>query len=144
MQLHELRPSPRQQRKRVGRGIGSGLGKTAGRGHKGQGARSGGGKGPGFEGGQTPLQRRLPKRGFKNPFRKEYAEVNVQDLNRFPAKTVVTPELLVESGLVKNMKDGIKILGMGELDRDLTVQAHKFTGGARDKIEAAGGKVEVI
>jgi large subunit ribosomal protein L15 len=144
LQLHELRPSPRQQRKRVGRGIGSGLGKTAGRGHKGQGARSGGGKGPGFEGGQTPLQRRLPKRGFKNPFRKEYAEVNVQDLNRFPAKTVVTPELLVESGLVKNMKDGIKILGMGELDRDLTVQAHKFTGGARDKIEAAGGKVEVI
>lgn len=146
MQLHELRPSPgnKRNRRRVGRGIGSGLGKTSGRGHKGQGARSGGGKGPGFEGGQTPLQRRLPKRGFKNPFRKEYAEVNVRDLNRFAAKTVVTPKLLFESGLVKDMKDGVKILGMGDLDRDLTVQAHKFTGGAREKIEAAGGKVEVI
>lgn len=146
MQLHELRPSPgnKRNRRRVGRGIGSGLGKTSGRGHKGQGARSGGGKGPGFEGGQTPLQRRLPKRGFKNPFRKEYAEVNVRDLNRFAAKTVITPKLLIESGLVKDMKDGVKILGMGDLDRVLTVQAHKFTGGAREKIEAAGGKVEVI
>lgn len=146
MQLHELRPSPgnKRNRRRVGRGIGSGLGKTSGRGHKGQGSRSGGGKGPGFEGGQTPLQRRLPKRGFKNPFRKEYAEVNVRDLNRFAAKTVITPKLLIESGLVKDMKDGVKILGMGDLDRVLTVQAHKFTGGAREKIEAAGGKVEVI
>jgi large subunit ribosomal protein L15 len=146
LQLHELRPSPgnKRNRRRVGRGIGSGLGKTSGRGHKGQGSRSGGGKGPGFEGGQTPLQRRLPKRGFKNPFRKEYAEVNVRDLNRFAAKTVITPKLLIESGLVKDMKDGVKILGMGDLDRVLTVQAHKFTGGAREKIEAAGGKVEVI
>ncbi|MGI6036806.1 MAG: 50S ribosomal protein L15 [Limnochordia bacterium] len=146
MQLHDLRPNPgsAHRRRRVGRGIGSGHGKTSGRGHGGLGSRSGGGKGPGFEGGQTPLQRRLPKRGFKNPMQKEYAEVNIRDLNRFPSDTVVSLELMLESGLVKKVKDGVKILGDGELNQSLTVQAHKFTEGARKKIEAAGGKVEVI
>jgi len=122
----------------------SGWGKTSGRGHKGQGQRSGGGKGPYFEGGQMPLVRRLPKRGFNNVLRKEYAEVKLEDLNRFAAGTVVTPELLVESGLVKNAFDGIKILGNGELRQALTVKAHRFTNSAAAKIEQAGGKVEVI
>ncbi len=146
MKLHELRPAPgaRRPKRRVGRGIGSGLGKTSGRGHKGQGARSGGTKGPGFEGGQTPLQRRLPKRGFKNaPFKQEYAEVNVGALNRFDPQAVVTPDTLRAAGLVKENLP-IKILGDGDLDRALTVQAHKFSKSAVAKIEAAGGKVEVI
>jgi large subunit ribosomal protein L15 len=146
MKLHELKPAPgsRHTRKRVGRGIGSGTGKTAGKGHKGQNARSGGGVRPGFEGGQNPLYRRLPKRGFNNPNRVEYAVVNLDTLNRFEADTVVTPELLVLSGTVKNPKDGIKILGNGELTVKLTVQANKFSQSAVEKIEAAGGKTEVI
>lgn len=148
MKLHELKPAKGaiQAKKRIGRGIGSGTGKTSGRGHKGQNARSGGGVRPGFEGGQMPLFRRLPKRGFTNIFAKQYAEVNVNDLNRFEKDTVVTPELLIEQGLVKKAKakDGIKILGSGELEKALTVQAQKFTKGAEEKINAAGGKVEVI
>ncbi|EKP94866.1 50S ribosomal protein L15 [Thermaerobacter subterraneus] len=145
--LHELRPAPgaRRRPKRVGRGIGSGHGKTAGRGTKGQKARSGGAKGPGFEGGQMPLQRRIPKRGFTNaPFKKEYAVVNVETLNRFEPGTEVTPELLQERGIVKDARDGIKILGDGELKVALTVRAHKFSASARAKIEQAGGRAEVI
>ncbi len=147
MKLHELKPAEGSKfvRKRVGRGIGSGLGKTSGRGHKGQKARSGGGVRPGFEGGQNPLYRRLPKRGFNNDrFRTEYAIVNLEQLNGFAAGTEVTPELLVERGLVKNVKDGVKILGDGELKVALTVKAHKFSQSAVAKIEAAGGKSEVI
>lgn len=146
MRIHELKPAEgsNRKRKRVGRGIGSGLGKTSGRGHKGQGARSGGGKGPYFEGGQTPLVRRLPKRGFTNVFQKDYTEVKLNDLNRFAPGTVVTPELLIESRLVNKVKDGIKILGNGEISQALTVQAHSFTKSAAAKIEKAGGKVEVI
>jgi len=145
MKLHELKPAPgsRHSRKRLGRGIGSGLGKTSGRGHKGQWARSGGGVRPGFEGGQNPLYRRLPKRGFTNIHRKEYAVVNVQELNRFEAGTEVTPELLLETGIVKNPRDGIKILGEGDLGVNLTVKAHKFSQSAVEKIQAAGGKTEV-
>jgi len=146
MKLHELTPAPgsRHSRKRLGRGPGSGLGKTSGRGHKGQWARSGGGVRPGFEGGQNPLYRRLPKRGFTNIHRKEYAVVNVQELNRFEAGTEVTPELLLETGIVKNPRDGIKILGEGDLGVNLTVKAHKFSQSAVEKIQAAGGKTEVI
>jgi len=146
MKLHELKPAEgsRKERNRVGRGIGSGNGKTAGRGHKGQNARSGGGVRPGFEGGQNPLYRRLPKRGFTNPTRKEYAVVNLDTLNRFEAGTEVTPELLIETGVVKNARDGIKILGNGELNVKLNVQANKFSQTAVEKIEAAGGKTEVI
>ena len=146
MKLHELSPAPgsKKERKRVGRGIGSGNGKTAGRGHKGQNARSGGGVRLGFEGGQNPLYRRLPKRGFNNRFRIEYAIVNVEDLNKFSAGTEVTPELLRESGLVKQMKDGIKVLGNGDLTVALTVKANKFSQSAIEKIQAAGGKTEVI
>jgi len=146
VRLHELKPAEgsRHKRKRVGRGMASGWGKTSGRGHKGQGQRSGGGKGPYFEGGQTPLVRQLPKRGFNNPTRKVYAEVKLEDLNRFAPGTVVTPELLLESGLVKKVYDGIKILGNGEINQALTVQAHRFTNSAAAKIEQAGGKVEVI
>ena len=146
MKLHELKPAPGSNKapKRVGRGIGSGHGKTAGRGHKGQNARSGGGVGLGFEGGQMPLYRRLPKRGFNNPNRKEYAIVNLETLNRFEEGTVVTPELLKERGVVKNLKDGLKILGRGELNVKLTVKAHKFSQSALSKIEAAGGQTEVI
>ena len=146
MRIHELQPAEnsRTARKRVGRGIGSGLGKTSGRGQKGQRSRSGGGKGPYFEGGQMPLVRRLPKRGFTNIFQKEYAEVNVGDLNRFAPGTVVTPQLLLESGLVKKVKDGIKVLGSGEIKHALTVQAHGFTKSAAAKIQEAGGQVEVI
>lgn len=144
MKLHELKPAPgsRKRKKRVGRGTSSGHGKTATRGTKGQWARST--VRPGFEGGQMPLYRRLPKRGFTNPLRKEYAIVNVEALNRFPEGTVVTPELLVAEKLVKNAKDGIKILGDGELKVKLTVQAHKFSRSAIEKIEAAGGKAEVV
>lgn len=149
MKLNDLRPNAgggSRPRKRVGRGMGSGRGKTSGKGHKGQNARSGGGVRPGFEGGQTPLFRRLPKRGFTNIFAKEYGTINVQDLNRFPEDTVVTPELLFSQGIVKKSKakNGIKILGDGEIDIKLTVQAQKFSKTAAEKIEAAGGKVEVI
>ncbi|GIO88326.1 50S ribosomal protein L15 [Paenibacillus faecis] len=146
MKLHELSPAPgsRQERKRVGRGTGSGMGKTSTRGHKGQNARSGGGVRPGFEGGQNPLYRRLPKRGFTNPTRKEYAIVNIEELNSFAAGTEVTPELLFEQGIVKNAKSGIKVLGNGEVTVKLTVKANKFSQSAVEKIEAAGGKTEVI
>lgn len=146
MKLNELCPAPgsRQKRNRVGRGIATGNGKTSGRGHKGQNSRSGGGVRPGFEGGQNPLYLRLPKRGFVNPTRKEYAIVNVADLNRFEVDTEITPELLMEQGIVNNVMSGIKILGNGELSIKLTVKAHKFSKSAVEKIEAAGGKSEVI
>ncbi|GAB1159545.1 MULTISPECIES: 50S ribosomal protein L15 [Paenibacillus] len=146
MKLHELSPAPgsRKERKRVGRGPSSGTGKTSGRGHKGQNARSGGGVRPGFEGGQNPLYRRLPKRGFVNPTRKEYAVVNIEDLNSFAAGTEVTPEFLMTNGVVKNAKSGIKILGNGEVTVKLTVKANKFSQSAVEKIEAAGGTTEVI
>ncbi|WP_127532412.1 50S ribosomal protein L15 [Paenibacillus kobensis] len=146
MKLHELQPAEgsRKERKRVGRGIGSGNGKTAARGHKGQNARSGGGVRPGFEGGQNPLYRRLPKRGFNNPFRKEYAIVNIEELNSFAAGTEVTPEFLLEKGIVKNPQSGIKVLGNGEIKVQLTVKANKFSQSAVEKIQAAGGKTEVI
>lgn len=146
MKLHELTPAPgsRHPRKRIGRGIGSGTGKTAGRGHKGQNARSGGGVRPGFEGGQNPLYRRLPKRGFTNRTHKEYAIVNIEELNSFTAGSEVTPEVLMESGIVKSPKSGIKILGNGEVTVQLTVKANKFSQSAVEKITAAGGKTEVI
>ena len=146
MKLEELKspPGANKRTKRVGRGTGSGHGKTSTPGHKGQKARSGGGVRPGFEGGQMPLQRRLPKRGFTNIFKKEYAIVNVQDLNVFLDDTVVTPELLQESGLVKNFKDGIKILGNGDLEKRLVVKTNKISQQAQEKIAAKGGKVEVI
>ncbi len=143
MRLHELKPQDgsRHTRKRVGRGHGSGNGKTSGRGHKGQNSRSGGGVRPGFEGGQTPLFQRLPKRGFKNFNRKEFAIINLDDLNRFEDGTNVTPELLAEMKIIKDQKHGIKILGNGELEKKITVSAHKFSASAKVKIEAAGGKV---
>lgn len=146
MKLHELKPAEGSThvRNRVGRGPGSGNGKTAGKGHKGQKARSGGGVRPGFEGGQNPLYRRLPKRGFTNINRKEYAIVNLDELNRFAEGTEVTPEALMESGVVKNAKDGIKILGNGEIKVKLTVKANKFSQTAVEKIAAIGGKTEVI
>ena len=147
MKLHELSPNPGsvKTRKRVGRGAGSGLGKTSGKGHKGQNARSGGGVRVGFEGGQLPLFRRLSKRGFNNyEFRTVYATVNVSDLNRFEDGTTVTPELLIETGLVKKELDGIKVLGNGELTKKLTVKANKFSDSAKTKIENIGGKTEVI
>lgn len=147
MKLHELHPAEGSRSKpvRKGRGTGSGLGKTAGRGHKGQKARAGGGKGPYFEGGQTPLQRRLPKRGFTNIFKKEYVEINLVQLeDRFEAGAVITPEILVESGLVKNVRDGIRILGNGELTKSFTIRAQGFSKSAVEKITAAGGQVEVI
>ena len=145
MKLHELKPAEgsRHTRKRVGRGHGTGNGKTAGRGHKGQKARSGGGVRPGFEGGQNPVFRRLPKRGFTNINRKEYAVVNLYELNRFEDGSEVTPQSLIDSGLVKNRKDGIKILGDGDLNVKLTIKADKFSQSAVEKIEAAGGKIEV-
>ncbi|WP_227764145.1 50S ribosomal protein L15 [Zhaonella formicivorans] len=146
MKLHELKPAEgsRKAPTRVGRGIGSGLGKTSGRGHKGQKARSGGGVRPGFEGGQMPLHRRLPKRGFTNIFKKEIVNINVDVLNRFDNGTVVTPELLKEQGIIKSVKDGLKILGEGNVEKALTVKAHGFSKAAVEKIEAAGGKAEVI
>ncbi|MFC0274155.1 50S ribosomal protein L15 [Metabacillus herbersteinensis] len=146
MKLHELKPAEgsRKTRNRVGRGIGSGNGKTAGRGTKGQNSRSGGGVRPGFEGGQTPLFQRLPKRGFTNVNRKDYAVVNLERLNSFDAGTEVTPELLLETGVVSNVKSGIKILGNGQLEKKLTVKANKFSASAKEAIEAAGGSVEVI
>lgn len=147
MKLHELQYSEgaRKNRKRIGRGQGSGTGKTAGKGHKGQNARSGGGVRLGFEGGQTPLARRLPKRGFTNFTRKEYATLNVELLERFENGTVVTPELLIENKIVrKELNAGIKVLGNGELTKKLTVKAHKFSKSAQELIEKAGGSVEVI
>ena len=133
-----------KDRKRVARGQGSGLGKTAGRGHKGQRSRSGGRGKRGFEGGQMPLQRRLPKFGFNNIFRKTFAEVNLRDLERFEAGSVVDPELLVKSGVIKKVHDGVKILGHGELTKALTIKAHKVSNSAKEKIEQLGGKIEVI
>ena len=148
MKLHELQPAEgsKQTPRRVGRGIGSGLGKTSGKGHKGQKARSGGGKGPYFEGGQTPLQRRMPKRGFSNArFKVEYTEVNVGLLDRFDADAVITPEFLIEQGLVKQVKNGgVKILGNGEVTKAFKVQTNAISQAAQAKIEAAGGSVEVI
>ena len=146
MKLHELQPAVGSTTapKRLGRGVGSGLGKTSGKGHKGAKARSGGGKRPGFEGGQMPLYRRLPKRGFKNTFAKKYAEVNVEQLNCFDNGAVVDPAALIEAGILKNVLDGVRVLGNGELTKSLTVQAQGFTKSAQQKIEAAGGKAEVI
>ena len=146
MKLHELSPEPgsRKARTRRGRGLGSGIGKTSGRGQKGQNSRSGGGVRTGFEGGQMPLYRRLPKRGFKNVFAKEYAEVNVSSLNRFEDGAVVDPVALIEEGILKNVLDGVRILGNGELTKKLTVKANGFTKSAEEKIKAAGGEVEVI
>ena len=148
MKLHELQPAAgsKKTRTRVGRGLGSGLGKTSGRGQKGQNSRSGGGVRSGFEGGQMPLYRRLPKRGFNNSvFDKQYAEVNVAQLNRFEDGATVDPVALIEAGILKNVRDGIRILGNGTLEtKNLTVIANGFTKAAEEKITAAGGKVEVI
>ena len=146
MKIHELTPAldSNKASKRGGRGHGSGNGKTAGKGHKGQNARSGGGVRIGFEGGQMPLARRIPKRGFNNIFATKYAIVNVSDLNKFKEGTVVDTELLVASGLVKKVNDGVKILGNGELTVNLTVKAAKFSQSAIEKIEKAGGKAEVM
>ena len=146
MRLEELKPAKgaTKKAKRVGRGFGSGHGKTSTKGHKGQKARSGGVKPAGFEGGQMPLQRRIPKRGFTNKFRKEYAVVNLRDLEKMAGPDPITPEALKQKGLIKDMKAGVKVLGMGELKTKLTVRAHKFSKSALDKIQAAGGKVEVI
>ena len=147
MRLHDLRPAPgaTHRRKRVGRGIGSGMGKTATRGHKGQKARAGATPRLGFEGGQTPLHRRLPQRaGFRNVNRKEYAIVNLDDLDRFEAGTEITPDLLIGTGVIKREKDGIKVLGYGEVTKALTVRAHKFSKTAMQKLTAAGGTAEVL
>jgi large subunit ribosomal protein L15 len=147
MKLSELKPAPgsRHAKKRLGRGVGSGLGKTSGKGHKGQKARSGGGKGPYFEGGQTPLQRRMPKRGFTNIFKKQYAVINLEMLEtKFEADASVTPMILKEQGLVKNLRDGVRILGRGEITKAIHVQAQGFSKTAEEKIKAAGGTTEVI
>lgn len=142
MRLHQVHPNEKMKtRKRVGRGPGSGLGKTSGRGQKGQNSRSGGGVRPGFEGGQTTLARRLPKRGFTNINHKEYTIVNVETLNRFEDGTKVTPQLLKESGVIKKYNDGVKILGRGELEKKLEVSAAKFSKSAREAIEKAGGTI---
>ena len=147
MKLHELKPNDgaTKAKKRLGRGTSSGTGKTSGKGHKGQNARSGGGVRPGFEGGQLPLFRRLPKRGFSNAmFKKEYATINVSDLNKFEDGAVVTPELLKEMGLLKKQLAGVKVLGNGNLDKKITVKANNFSKSAVEKIENKGGKAEVI
>lgn len=146
MQLNELSPAPgsRKLRFRVGRGLGSGNGKTSGKGQKGQKSRAGGGVRTGFEGGQMPLYRRLPKRGFKNIFANVYAEVNVESLNRFEDGAVVDAVELIDKGILKNVRDGVRILGNGELTKKLTVVANGFSKTAESKIVAAGGKVEVI
>lgn len=146
MRLHELRPpeGARKAAKRKGRGMASGLGKTSGRGQKGQRSRSGSGVRRGFEGGQMPYFQRLPKRGFTNIFKQKWNIVNLDDLNVFEAGTVVTQELLVEAGMLKNLRDPLKVLGDGELDRKLEIHAHRFSKQAQSKIEAAGGKAEVI
>lgn len=146
MKIQDLRPAEgsKREKKRVGRGLGSGHGKTSTKGHKGQKSRSGGTKGPSFEGGQTPLQRRLPKRGFKNfPFKKTYAVLNIKDIMRLNLDTV-TPEILKEKGIIKDLKDGLKILGEGEINKPITVKAHAFSASALSKINAANGKAEVI
>ena len=144
MKLNELE-SLKKDRKRVGRGPGSGNGKTSGKGHKGQNARSGGGVRPGFEGGQLPLYRRIPKRGFKNAkFRTVYATINVEDLNVFEDGTVVTPALLKDTGLLKKQLDGVKVLGNGKLEKKITIQASKFSASALEKIKESGSKAEVI
>lgn len=146
MKLHELKPNPgsTKNRKRLGRGTATGQGKTAGRGMNGQKSRSGGGVRPGFEGGQMPLYRRLPKRGFTNIFGSQYAEINVEVLNKFEDGAEITPELLKSEGIIKKQLDGVKVLGNGELTKKLTVKANKFSKTAAEKIEAAGGKAEVI
>ena len=147
MKLHDLQPSKgsTKKRKRVGRGIAAGQGKTAGRGTKGQNSRSGGGKGPYFEGGQLPLVRRLPfKRGFVNIFRVEYAPINLDRLEKFDAGAEVTPETMVDAGLIKSVRQPVAILGRGEIDRPLTIKAHRVSASARGKIEAAGGTVELL
>ena len=146
MKLHQLKPNSgaTHYKKRVGRGTSSGLGKTSGRGADGQNSRSGGGVRLGFEGGQTPLFKRLPKKGFNNPFRKEFAVVNLSDLNKYEADTEVTPELLLKDRIIRKQLSGIKILGRGKLEVKLTVKAHKFSASAKEAIESAGGTVEVI
>ena len=146
MRLNDLAPAPgaRKDRKRVGRGVGSGWGKTAGRGSKGQNSRSGGGVRPGYEGGQMPIHRRLPKRGFKNIFKKMYAIVNIRDLAKFESGSVVDEAALIRAGLVKGKRDGVKLLGQGEISMPLTVKIHTISRSARDKIESAGGTVEVL
>ncbi len=147
MRIDELRPAEGSNKKtrRVGRGVGSGRGKTAGKGHKGQKARTGGSIGLGFEGGQMPMQRRLPKRGFRNaPFKKEFAIVNLKDLSKIDDLDVITPDALHERGIVKDMKDGLKILGDGEITRSINVKANAFSSSALKKIASAGGKAEVI
>ncbi|MGQ9570124.1 MAG: 50S ribosomal protein L15 [Thermodesulfovibrionales bacterium] len=146
MKIEDLKPEDgrRKKPKRVGRGIGSGHGKTSCKGHKGQKARSGGTKGPGFEGGQMPLQRRLPKRGFKSLDKIEYAIVNLKDICRIAESNVITPELLLEKGIVKDLKNGIKVLGEGEIQKPLTIKASAFSISAKAKIEALGGKAEKI
>lgn len=146
MKLHELKPveGATHYKKRVGRGTSSGTGKTSGRGQKGQNSRSGGGTRLGFEGGQTPLFKRLPKRGFSNFFRKEFATVNLADLNKYAEGTIITPELLLEDKTIRELKSGLKVLGNGKLEKSLTVKAHKFSVSAQEAIAAAGGKTEVI
>ena len=146
MKLNELSPAigSKTEGKRKGRGAGTGNGKTAGRGHKGQNARSGGGVRPGFEGGQMPIYRRLPKRGFNNIFANKYTEINVSDLNRFEDGTVVDATLLKETGVISKILDGVVVLGRGELEKKLTVKAKRFSKTAAEKIEAAGGKAEVV
>jgi len=146
MRLDELKPTEgsRFETKRVGRGIGSGTGKTSGKGHKGQNARSGGGVRPGFEGGQMPLYRRLPKRGFTNIFAKQYVTINVEVLERFEDGTEVTAEVLKEAGIISKVLDGVKILGRGELTKKLNVKVSNYTASAKEKIEKVGGKAEVI
>ncbi len=146
MKLHELKPAKgaTKSRKRKGRGVGSGLGKTAGRGSKGQLARSGGSARPGFEGGQMPLHRRLPKRGFTNLFKKEFAVINLRDLKQFDSGSVVDEAALVRSGLIKGHRDGVKLLGQGEISIPLTIKINAVSRSAQNKIEAAGGSVEVI
>jgi len=146
MKIHELAPAKgsRNKRKRVGRGQGSGLGGTAGRGHKGQKSRSGGGLRPGFEGGQMPLQRRLPKRGFTNIFRKRFAIINIKDLSRFEANANLDTDTFKDVGLIKKMGDGVKLLGNGDINFPLNIKVHKTSKTAKEKIEAVGGKVELI
>lgn len=146
MKLEELKPDAgsKRRRKRVGRGIGSGHGKTSCKGHKGQKSRSGGPKGPGFEGGQMPLQRRLPKRGFKNRFAVEFAIINLKDINALEGMDVITAEALLERGVIKDLKNGLKILGEGEIQRPVTIRADAFSASALAKIAAAGGKAEVV
>lgn len=146
MRIEDIKPAEgsRKNKKRVGRGFGSGHGKTSCKGHKGQKARSGGQKGAGFEGGQMPLQRRIPKRGFKNNFKTEYAIINLDTIDALKEDAVITPELLIEKGVIKDMKDGLKVLGNGSIQRPVAIKANAFSASATAKIEAAGGKAEVL